>query len=329
MRSGILCSGNWVVDLIKIIDRWPQEGMLANILSETMNGGGGPHNVLVNLAKMDPDLPLFASGLVSNDKFGKFLELELDKFGINRSYLFKTSEESTSFTDVMTNKSNGNRTFFHKRGTNALLNLEYFNEVDCNAKIFYLGYPMLLDSLDSNDSQYGTKAARLLSSMRKKGLINAVDLVSIENENYKEIIQPILRFTDYLIINEIEAEKCSGIPTRGDGKLLKQNLSKASNALLNSGVNKMVAIHAPEGGFAESIEGEKLFVNSKNILDDEIKGSVGAGDAFCAGMLYGLHQEFDLKKCLEIANTNAWFNLQNETSTGGAVSANKIFEKIK
>ena len=266
MRSGILCSGNWVVDLIKIIDRWPQEGMLANILSESMNGGGGPHNVLVNLAKMDPDLPLFASGLVSNDKFGKFLELELDKFGINRSYLFKTSEESTSFTDVMTNKSNGNRTFFHKRGTNALLNLEYFDEVDCNAKIFYLGYPMLLDSLDSDDSQYGTKAARLLSSMRKKGLKNAVDLVSIENEHYKETIQPILRYTDYLIINEIEAEKCSGIPTRSDGKLLKQNLSKASNALLNSGVNKLVAIHAPEGGFAESIEGEKLFINSKNIF---------------------------------------------------------------
>ncbi len=328
MRNGILCTGNWVVDLIKIIDQWPKEGMLANILSESIHGGGGPHNVLVNLAKMDPRLPLYASGLISNDKYGKFLESELDKIRIDRNYLYKTSEESTSFTDVMTNTLNGNRTFFHKRGTNSLLDLEHFEEIECDAKIFYLGYPMLLDKLDSLDDQYGTRVARLLGSMQKKGFITALDLVSIDNMNFKEIIAPILKYTDYLIINEIEAENCSLIQTRFDGKLSKENLSKAADELLKLGVNKLVVIHSPEGGFAKSVEGQEIFSPSKRISARDLKGSVGAGDAFCAGILYGIHQECDLKKCLEIANTNAWFNLHNESSTGGAVSINTILENI-
>lgn len=328
MRRGILCSGNWVVDLIKIIDQWPKEGMLVNILSESMNGGGGPHNVLMNLAKMDPEIPLYASGLISNDKYGHYIEAELDRHTIDRGYLYRTSEESTSFTDVMMNASNGNRTFFHKRGTNSLLDLNHFSEINCDAKIFYLGYPMLLAALDSLDDQYGTKVAKLLATMKQKGFITALDLVSVDDLNYPEIVNAFLPYTDYLIINEIEAEKCSDVPTRVGGELSIEGLSNAAANILKLGVNSLVVIHAPEGGFVISNDGEEIFEPSQNLAPTEIKGSVGAGDAFCAGILYGLHQELVLKRCIEIANTNAWFNLQNETSTGGVVAIKDILKKI-
>jgi hypothetical protein len=32
-RNGILAGGNWIVDAVKIIDTWPQQDALANILS--------------------------------------------------------------------------------------------------------------------------------------------------------------------------------------------------------------------------------------------------------------------------------------------------------
>jgi sugar/nucleoside kinase (ribokinase family) len=51
-RSGVIAGGNWIVDHVKIIDAWPQQDTLANILSQTDANGGSPYNILVDLAKM-------------------------------------------------------------------------------------------------------------------------------------------------------------------------------------------------------------------------------------------------------------------------------------
>src|ERR1041384_6388149 len=51
-RHGLTAAGNWIVDRVKTIDVWPQEERLAQIISETTGGGGGAHNVLVDLALM-------------------------------------------------------------------------------------------------------------------------------------------------------------------------------------------------------------------------------------------------------------------------------------
>ena len=64
MRNGILAAGNWIIDKVKTIDRWPGEGNLCNIVEETRAPGGGPCNLLFDLAAIDPGLPLYAAGRV-------------------------------------------------------------------------------------------------------------------------------------------------------------------------------------------------------------------------------------------------------------------------
>jgi len=49
-RRGILAGGNWIVDRPKIIDVYPVQDSLANILRETSSNGGTPYR---------GDLPLF------------------------------------------------------------------------------------------------------------------------------------------------------------------------------------------------------------------------------------------------------------------------------
>jgi hypothetical protein len=49
-RTGILAAGNFIVDHVKIIDGYPQQDMLASIVSESQSNGGGPYNVLKCLA---------------------------------------------------------------------------------------------------------------------------------------------------------------------------------------------------------------------------------------------------------------------------------------
>ena len=64
-RTGILAGGNWIVDSVKIIDTYPQQDALANILSTSRGTGGSPFNLLVDLASLGAKFPLAAVGLVS------------------------------------------------------------------------------------------------------------------------------------------------------------------------------------------------------------------------------------------------------------------------
>ena len=207
MRKGIICGGTLVVDRIKIVDSYPKEGSLSNICSEHQNGGGAVFNVLSNLSVMDKKLPLYAAGLLGRDNNGKYLKNELINKNIDCSSISFTSRESTAITDVFISQKNGSRTFFHRKGSNYLIDIEHFEQVNPNAKIFHLGYLMILDRLDSHDDTYGTRAARLLSLLKKRGFIITVDLVTVENKSYDGILSHSLKYIDYLIINEIEAER--------------------------------------------------------------------------------------------------------------------------
>ena len=62
------------------------------------------------------------------------------------------------------------------------------------------------------------------------------------------------------------------------------------------GVNDLVVIHAPEGGYAMDRSRKYYQQESLKLPDGYIKGTVGAGDAFCAGILYSLYKEWD-KPC--------------------------------
>ena len=61
-RSGIICAGNWIVDLIHDLDRWPNESELVRIGTQARGVGGGPANVITTLAKLETGLPLYPMG---------------------------------------------------------------------------------------------------------------------------------------------------------------------------------------------------------------------------------------------------------------------------
>jgi sugar/nucleoside kinase (ribokinase family) len=220
----------------------------------------------------------------------------------------------------------GARTFFHYRGANALLDYPDFVNMDAPAKIFHLGYLLLLDTLDSPDAEYGTVAARVLHLLKSKGYETSIDVVSEQGDRFRRIVTPSLKYVDYMICNEIEAGACSGIELRNETGLCRENLSKVAEYLFEQGVAKMVVIHFPEGGFAMRRNGEQLLIGSFPVLPTEIKSSVGAGDAFCAGALYGIHEGWSLADLLTFANANARFNLLSESSTGGAAPLSKVKE---
>ena len=114
-RRGLLAGGNWIIDQVKIIDVYPQPEQLANIRSQSQGTGGGPYNVLMDLARAGAPFPLLAAGMVGRDTLGAQILADCKAHKINTRYLRTTPQAPTSYTDVMTEANGGRRTFFHAR----------------------------------------------------------------------------------------------------------------------------------------------------------------------------------------------------------------------
>ena len=94
-RRGLLAGGNFVTDYVKIIDTWPQQDELASIRSQSMSSGGGPYNVLKNLAAMKVGFPLEGVGLVGDDANGQWIRRDCDGRGIDTTQLLTRCDAAT------------------------------------------------------------------------------------------------------------------------------------------------------------------------------------------------------------------------------------------
>jgi sugar/nucleoside kinase (ribokinase family) len=329
-RSGILAGGNWIIDQVKLISVFPQREQLANILSQSEGTGGSPYNVLIDLAKLGANFPLMGAGLVGKDALGQQILADCKKNKIDTKYIALSSKAPTSYTDVMTERDNGRRTFFHCRGANAFWDGSDLNFSKIKARIFHIGYLLLLDAMDAPDAKFGTKAARLLAAAQEAGIKTSVDVVSEDSDRFAKIVNPALKHVDYCILNEIEAGKTTGFKIRKpDGKLDTVALRHAAGTLLQQGVREVVVIHFPEGGFARTRQGDDFWQPSLKLPAKFIAGTAGAGDAFCAGVLMGLHEGWDLNRCLFTGVSVAAASLSDPTCTNGVRSLSACLSLAK
>ena len=81
---------------------------------------------------------------------------------------------------------------------------------------------------------------------------------------------------------------------------------------------RLVAVHFPRGAIVVTRDDTVLTRPSVNVPPSEIKGANGAGDAFAAGLLYGLHEDWALADALALAHATAAASLRR-ISTSGAV----------
>jgi len=325
-RQGLLAAGNWIIDYTKIIDIYPAQDALCNISSETRSNGGSPYNLLVGLARLGAPFPLEALGLVGDDPEGAAIRADCLRHRIHDGQLHTSKTAHTSYTDVMLVRTTGRRTFFHQRGANALLGPEHVDFAASRARHFHLGYLLLLDRLDQPDADHGTVAAGLLKEALAAGFKTSIDVVSEDSDRFPAIVRPALKFTDYAILNEFEAERTTGRPIRTEQGVDVVQLRASARDLLEAGVRESVVIHFPEGAIAAGRDGQILSQGSVRIAQEQIAGTTGAGDAFGAGLLYALHETKPMEECLRYAVCVAAASLTEASCSGGIHSLSQCLE---
>lgn len=315
-RNGLTAGGSILVDYIVIIDCWPRENCTTFIQRQpTIVGGGGPYNIAKTLTAMKADIPISLIGLLGNDANGKWLVDDCLKSNIDINQLQFTNDSTpTSFTYVMSVENTTQRTFFHHQGTNALLNTNHFDFSKTTAKLFYLGVLTQLSQLDQFlDHSERTHASRVLESAIMSGLQTIVDLSSTPISNYSKVARSSLPFIDDLIINETEAGYIVGRTLSIDHI---NEIRQAAEELINAGVRNTVTIHFERGALSMTKDHEFLTQGAVILPPGWIKCAVGAGDAFAAAMVYGIHEQWPLDKTLHLAVCVGAMSLNDETACG-------------
>ena len=137
-------------------------------------------------------------------------------------------------------------------------------------------------------------------------------------ERLAELGRPCLPHLDYLIVNDYEIGALAGLPThRPDGSADPEAVARAIGAALALGPMRWAAAHFPEGAIVGARDGSRLSLGSVALPASAIAGANGAGDAFAAGMLYGLHERWPIAECLQLGHACAAAAMRAVSTTAG------------
>ena len=310
-RNGICVAGSLIADRFFEMDSYPREGFLATVRSGATHIGGSG-NLILDLAKVDATLPVKVCAVVGEDESGAALMEALGRYD-NIDTAAVVREGESSVTMVMNAEDTKQRTFFFSPGASNVFDESYIHWDAVDSKIFHLEYLLLMEKVDAPDPEYGTHGARILARAKEEGMITSIDMVSEQSNRVRDVVCPALKFTDICCINEAETQAITGVEV-----VSRESAVTALKELARLGVSKWAVIHSPKHNYGYDVLNDRMVcVDSLKLPEGFIKGTTGAGDAFCSGILYGAHSGEDLESSMRFATACAACSLSESNGTDG------------
>ena len=316
--KGVICAGSVMVDLSKVIDAYPDRDGLATIEQVARSTGGPGMNMAVDLRLLGLPAPVGLAGAIGDDEHGAFVRTECARLGIDTRDLLTVEGAVTSFTDAMVEKHGGRRTCFHHSGANAVFEA---STVDLSgARILHVGAPGIHRLMDTPRSDGGNGWSVLLERAKDAGLHINLELVSLPPDRLTEIALPCLPYVDSIVINEVEAGALTGVPALApdpDEPVDWPALEVMATGLINLGVSTLAVVHFPAGCVAAGPGGQIWRQGSVCLPRAEIRSTTGAGDAFAAGVILGLHEGWPVERCLRLGAASAAACIRDPHTSAG------------
>lgn len=275
--ADVVCLGILVADVIaRPVPAVPPRGALALVGELSLHGGGCALNTASALVRLG--VSAAACGKVGGDPFGDFLLGLLDERGIDRRGVLRDAEAATSATVVLVDEE-GERTFLHLPGANGRLRAEELDpELLYAGRALHLAGALVLEELD------GEPAAAILAEARSRGLVTSLDTVWDASGRWQRVL-PSLPHVDLLTASLAEAEAISG--QRGPGA--------AADWLRSRGAAAVAVKLGADGCYVSGVG--HVPAPAVTAVD-----GTGAGDAFAAGLLYGVLAGWLLGRSAALAN---------------------------
>ncbi|MEE2659854.1 MAG: sugar kinase [Candidatus Latescibacterota bacterium] len=277
----IQCIGNLTADLF-LTDGEEFElpiGPVTLLDDAQLHPGGTAANTGQDLARLG--VPVVIHTRIGGDAAGDML---LNRMRASGAQVVAHRDTSAGTTLTLYRRhTDGHSSFAYFPGTSAVFSEE---DVDLallsSAHYVHVGGTFLLPSFD------GEPCARLLQRARESGSITSLDPTPNITSESLEILSPCLPHLSVFLPNLEQAQQLSGYETTGD----------VAAFFLERGVDTVVLKMDRQGCYVRSHDVE-MVVPAYRVEEVD---STGAGDAFVAGFLTGLHKGWDLKRSAELAN---------------------------
>jgi len=304
----VVCLGNLNIDLIVgCLERFPDWGTETKIDSMEFRIAGAAGNYALSLSKLGVDCILFSN--VGNDLLGKLILDELKKKKINAQNV-RIDKEKTCISISVLRKLDRERCFLTYFGHLTLLDEKVIDwEIVKDADILcYLGYFVL--------PKLKVISKKILAKAQSFGVKTILDTGWDPNGwNEKEIekLGDLLKNVDFFS------------PNFDEGKMIakKQKPEEIVETLLEFGCGK-VALKMGEKGCIIADRNRLVTLQGFKV---EAKDTTGAGDAFNAGITYGILKRYDLEKMGLFANAVAALTISSLKDRYPTIEKVKRFEK--
>ena len=279
-RPDVVCLGILVADVIaRPVDALPPAGTLGLLDEITLHGGGCALNTATVLARFGSRSAV--AGKVGADPFGQFVLALLAERGIDSTGVLQDDSVPTSSTVVLVD-GRGERTFLHTTGANGALRADELDpDLLCAGRALHIAGALVLPQLD------GEPLAEILASARRHGILTSLDIVWDASGRW-ERATPALPQLDVFLASAGEATAISR----------EEKPESAAAWLLDRGAKRVALKLGAEGCYVAD-EGVAEHVPAPRV--ETIDGT-GAGDAFAAGLLYGLLAGWPLVRAARLAN---------------------------
>jgi sugar/nucleoside kinase (ribokinase family) len=271
LKPDVVCVGILVADAIaRPVECLPEPGTLALVDEITLRGGGCALNTSTVLRRLGLEVTL--CGKVGTDAFGDFLTRLVEERDLGAGALLVDPEAPTSATVVLVDGA-GERTFLHVPGTNGRLRADELDpEIVYSGRALHLAGALVMPALD------GEPAAALLAEARARGLLTSMDTV-FDPLGRWELVRPALPHLDVITPSLAEGRAITG----------EEEPAAVAASLRESGVGTVALTMGERGTYVSGFAVAAV-------------DGTGSGDAFVAGLLYGLLAGWPLERAARLAN---------------------------
>jgi sugar/nucleoside kinase (ribokinase family) len=303
----ILVVGELNPDLVLTGDVTPAAGQVEKIIDDASLVLGSSSGIFAcGAARLG--LKVTFAGKTGADGFGDFLWAELRQRGIDTRGAVIDPVIRTGISVILKQAQNHDRTILTYLGAISELRLDEIDPALFNqARHLHIGAYFLLTRLQPD-------VPRLLQMAKAAGMTVSLDTNYDPAEKWTTGMDQVLELVDVFLPNETEACKISGEPVLEDAL---DNLSRRV---------KVVAAKLGEQG-AEARRGKEVVrvpVYPARVID-----TVGAGDSFDAGFLYGWLAGWDLQSCLRLGSACGSLSTRRAGGTAAQPTLSEAMELIK
>lgn len=279
--------------MVRPVDVLPERGKLGLVPQLEMHVGGLAGVTAAVFARLGGRSAFI--GRVGCDSFGDQLIGSLNAAGADTSGVKRDPERHSSATVVLIS-GDGERTFLHHIGaTSTVSEVDVDFALVAGARVLHWGGPGVTPGLS------GAPIGRIFEKTRGLGVKTSMDTCYDGSGTWLPLIEAALPHLDIALTSLEEARHYTGLPTP----------ETIAAFFLERGAETVLVKLGADGVYARNQSEEcRLPAHKVDVVD-----TTGAGDAACAGFLYGYIQGWELKRCAALANAVGALTVQ---AMGGA-----------